>query len=130
MNPNNGRKERIFVNLEAVYPTPDQLGTEVSFEELRAQHRGWTRKVWQPESPDLVDCAETSDVLTTELSRLSMNNENSSKKISLTRGVETLDENGQTKDSNRKPRRMKIKEVNETQISRLIPLFLIHTDAS
>ncbi|TGO55304.1 hypothetical protein BOTNAR_0248g00010 [Botryotinia narcissicola] len=49
INPRNGRSERIFVNLEAVYPSPDEIGTELSFEELRAAHRGWLDKSWEPE---------------------------------------------------------------------------------
>lgn len=46
VNLRSGRQEMIFVNLEAVYPTPDDLGTEMSFEELRAFNRGWLAKKW------------------------------------------------------------------------------------
>lgn len=49
VNARSGRQERIFVNLEAVYPTPENMGTELSFEELRAVNRGWLNKQWIPE---------------------------------------------------------------------------------
>ena len=42
-NPKTGRLECVFVNLEAVYPQSAR-GSEYSFEELRARHRGWTNK--------------------------------------------------------------------------------------
>lgn len=37
------------MNLEAVYPTPDDVGTEMCFEELRAFNRGWLSKIWTSE---------------------------------------------------------------------------------
>jgi checkpoint serine/threonine-protein kinase len=46
-NPQTGKLECVFSNLEAVYPNgvgPDKL--EFSFEELRAGHRGWLDKDW------------------------------------------------------------------------------------
>ena len=48
MNARTGKVERVFVNLEAVYPNPTDLGEEYSFEELRAGHRGWLSKQWKP----------------------------------------------------------------------------------
>ena len=39
--------ERVFVNLEAVYPNPNDSSEEYSFEELRAKYRGWLAKSWQ-----------------------------------------------------------------------------------
>ncbi|KAI9739900.1 MAG: hypothetical protein M1818_004956 [Claussenomyces sp. TS43310] len=53
VNQRTGRCERIFVNLEAVYPTPDDLGTEMSFEELRASARGWRTKTWTSEKREM-----------------------------------------------------------------------------
>lgn len=50
VNPNNGKRERIFVNLEAVYPTPEEPGTELSFEELWAASRGWLDAQWDDDS--------------------------------------------------------------------------------
>ncbi|KAF2835017.1 hypothetical protein M501DRAFT_1034831 [Patellaria atrata CBS 101060] len=48
VNPRTGRTERVFVNLEMVYP--DEKGAaaaEFSFEELRARHRGWLDTNWK-----------------------------------------------------------------------------------
>ena len=46
-NSRTGKVECVFVNLEAVYPTPE---IEMSFEELRAQARGWLGKDWSAEN--------------------------------------------------------------------------------
>ncbi|KAK8089151.1 hypothetical protein PG997_004112 [Apiospora hydei] len=50
VNPANGKREQIFVNLEAVYPTPEEPGTELSFEELWAAGRGWLDARWDEDS--------------------------------------------------------------------------------
>ena len=50
MNSKTGRPERVFVNLEAVYPNPADPSEEMSFDELRAVHRGWADKNWRKES--------------------------------------------------------------------------------
>ncbi|KAG0650694.1 Checkpoint serine threonine-kinase BUB1 [Hyphodiscus hymeniophilus] len=114
-----GRTERIFVHLESVYPTPEEIGTELSFEELRAAHRGWLSKLWRPEvtraaSSDLASKENTvqSNVSAESLSR------DISEKLVIARDPAMLDENGATKEHSRdgRGRRMKIKEVNATQI--------------
>ncbi|CEJ61820.1 hypothetical protein PMG11_10337 [Penicillium brasilianum] len=46
VNPRTGRRERVFVDLEAVYPDHRDPTQEVSFEELRAMKRGWMNKNW------------------------------------------------------------------------------------
>ena len=46
VNPRTGKVERVFVNLEAVYPNPNDSNEEYSFEELRAKHRGWLDRSW------------------------------------------------------------------------------------
>lgn len=47
VNPRTGKIERVFVNLEAVYPNAeDPLAAEFCFEELRAAHRGWMKYDW------------------------------------------------------------------------------------
>lgn len=48
-NSKTGKIERVFVNLEAVYPNPDDPTGELSFEELRAQSRGWLDIDWAAE---------------------------------------------------------------------------------
>lgn len=118
-----GRTERIFVNLEAIYPTPDIVGSELSLEELRAGSRGWLSKIWQPEIPakqsredslDLKDNTGESNLNADEISR------EVSEKLVIARDPVALDENGAAKETGRdgRGRRMKIKEVNETQISK------------
>ncbi|ETI28677.1 hypothetical protein G647_01128 [Cladophialophora carrionii CBS 160.54] len=47
VNPRTGRAERVFVNLEAVYPPDSNI--EFSFEELRAMSRGWALKARRPQ---------------------------------------------------------------------------------
>ncbi|PYH90402.1 hypothetical protein BO71DRAFT_487137 [Aspergillus ellipticus CBS 707.79] len=52
INPRTGRRERVFVNLDAVYPDYKDPNNEVSFEELRAIKRGWMDKNWRaPKKP-------------------------------------------------------------------------------
>lgn len=53
MNSRTGKSEVVFVNLEAVYPNPEESSTEMSFEELRALHRGWLHKDWIREKQQL-----------------------------------------------------------------------------
>ena len=42
----NGRTERVFVNMDALYPNPDDPTEEMSIEEVRAAHRGWPDRKW------------------------------------------------------------------------------------
>ncbi|PQE31879.1 putative mitotic checkpoint serine threonine kinase protein [Rutstroemia sp. NJR-2017a WRK4] len=120
INPKNGRSERIFVNLEAVYPTPERPGTELSFEELRAAYRGWLSKVWEKElqeqkqSHDFEPCepAEEPKISSGTVTRTIP------VKLDISRDPVLVDENGMKKEHHKegKQRRMKVKEVNETQI--------------
>lgn len=50
VNPRTGRSEKVFVNIEAVYPNEN---VEYSFEELRSINRGWAQRDWRkrPSSP-------------------------------------------------------------------------------
>lgn len=115
-----GKTERIYVNLEAIYLTPDILGSELSLEELRAGHRGWLSKVWESEvakksSPKTISIFRDNkdEPKVHEVTR------EVSDKLVIARDSVTLDENGVKKEPLRegRGRRMKIKEVNETQIS-------------
>ncbi|KAL4911098.1 hypothetical protein BDW74DRAFT_5656 [Aspergillus multicolor] len=51
VNPRTGRKERVFVDLAAVYPDYRNPNVEFSFEELRAMKRGWMDKDWHQKRP-------------------------------------------------------------------------------
>jgi len=44
VNPRTGRAERVFVNIESIYPNDQD---EFSFEELRAKRRGWAEQDWR-----------------------------------------------------------------------------------
>ncbi|KAK5046672.1 hypothetical protein LTR84_007433 [Exophiala bonariae] len=45
VNPRTGRSEKVFVDIDAVYPA--NSNTEYSFEELRAISRGWFKRDWK-----------------------------------------------------------------------------------
>ena len=49
VNSRTGRIERVYVDLEAVYPNPDDPSEEYSFEELIVRQRGWLNVSWGPE---------------------------------------------------------------------------------
>lgn len=129
VNPANGRKERVFVDLEAVYPTPDEPGTELSFEEIWAANQGWLDHDYDDEVEPEPE-PEPEFEAEAEMSQLSapMMDENSlpdmkasakkvSEKLVVHHDVIRLDENGAPiypRES--KPRKKKVVEVNETQI--------------
>lgn len=106
-NPANGKKERVFVDLRAVYPSPEEPGTELSFEEIWAANRGWLDQSWD------------------EVSAVNYPDENSpplapAAKLDVHRDVVALDENGRIPEPHRdgRGRKKKMIEVNETQISK------------
>lgn len=111
VNERNGRSEHVFVNLAALYLTPNINGSELCFEEVMAGHRGWMNKVWKPET----SARPNNSLQATEQGDVSI--ENISREVS--EKLVICDENGVAKENGRhgKGRRMKIKEVNETQIS-------------
>ena len=47
VNPRTGKLECVAVNLEAVYPDPENPHVEFCFEELRAAKRGWLQQEWK-----------------------------------------------------------------------------------
>ena len=120
-----GRTERIFIDLESVYPTPMQTGTELSLEELRAAHRGWLFKSWKPKppAPGLAssDLASKENTVESDVS-VDVWDRNLSEHRVIARNLPVLDENGVTKEHSRegRGRRLKIKEVNATQISKIV----------
>lgn len=128
LNPRSGRKERIFINLEAVYPHPEQPGMELSFEELRANSRGWLQKQWKSEKLAILHDfnLEAPKVAPVCHSPSEVSNDNAVlsqqfvEKLVIPRDPVMLDENGVVKEVVREGRTKKLKtvEVNETQISR------------
>jgi len=126
VNQRNGRQEKIFINLEAVYPTPEVSGTEMSFEELRASSRGWLHKQWKSERGTFVlEDAKPSDIVPQPLSFEEgedvVLSEAFTDKLVIPRDPLILDENGAVKEASREGRSRKLKtmEVNETQISKI-----------
>lgn len=54
VNSRSKRTERVAVNLELVYPNPQDPTEEYCFEELRAASRGWLHRVWTPEKQEIL----------------------------------------------------------------------------
>ncbi|ERF68143.1 hypothetical protein EPUS_08209 [Endocarpon pusillum Z07020] len=126
MNSKTGRPERVFVNLEAVYPNSANPADEMSFDELRAIHRGWADKDWREESKRALQAISGNtqrsppslsnavmDKLSKELEKKACIDENESSQQS------TPTTNSQNQSQEVRPakqRRMKIREVKqETQ---------------
>ncbi|KAK9444355.1 Mitotic checkpoint serine/threonine protein kinase, Bub1 [Metarhizium brunneum] len=114
VHPQTGKKEYIFVDLAAVYPTPEEPGSELSFEEIIAARRGWLDRSWGHETVE-------DDFVTEPIQFLSGFEEISrgvSNKLAIHRDPMFFDENGGMKEHPREPRvaKKKIMEVNETQI--------------
>ncbi|SPQ18708.1 2cbc621b-ae7c-45ac-b89c-d14323254524 [Thermothielavioides terrestris] len=110
VNPSNGKRERVFVDLRAVYPTPDEPGTELSFEEVWAARRGWLDREWEDE--ELPFFADENSVRDVNALADSM-----SQKLAIHHDVVRLDENGAPifpKEG--KSKKKKVIEINETQI--------------
>lgn len=113
-----GRTEHICVNLEAIYHSPHIVGSELSLDELRAASRGWLSKVWEPEYPAQEDPSPVEAEIENEVEAIVRD---IPEKLVIARDAIPLDENGAPIMPGRegRGRRMKIKEVNETQISEL-----------
>lgn len=116
VHPQTGRKEYIFVDLEAVYPSPDEPGSELSFEEIMAAHRGWLDQSWADETmedgPDAEPVRGFGEVDEVSHGVKSV--------LTIHRDPVLLDENGSRKEQ-AQPRATKSKktmELNETQISK------------
>lgn len=123
MNPNTGKKERIFVDLATLYPTPNEAGTELSFEEIWAMNRGWLDRSWEEESVMdenvLFDDENSPHVFGGHASRVETMSRGVEKLV-IHRDVGVYDENGAVMEKPRasKSKKIKVMEVNETQISK------------
>jgi len=130
VNPRTGRRERVFVNLEAVYPDYKNPSYEISFEELRATSRGWMQKDWRSQktvlkevsgnatgrNPSLPDERQQSadKALAVEMSRKLTLEEKSSHQQ-----PETVELQEQPRDGKAgKARKIKVREIGETQTSK------------
>jgi len=121
INPQSGKKERVFVDLQAIYPTPEEPGSELSFAEVWAAKRGLLDHCWD-ENEDEAELALESD--SPQVDALC---EAVPTKLVIHHDVVLLDENGGLKEAQRdvgRPRKKKVMEVNETQISEFFLSFL------
>jgi checkpoint serine/threonine-protein kinase len=118
VHPQTGKKERIFVDLKAVYPTPEEPGTELSFEEIMAANRGWLDQSWPEEFVDENLVPEPAPYIP-EIEQIT---HGVSEKLVIHRDVGMFDENGAVKDQPqpRVSKKKKMMEVNETQISEFL----------
>lgn len=116
MHPQTGKRERIFVDLAIVYPTPEEAGTELSFEEVVAANRGWLDHTWEDESFDVSLVPEP--VAIGDVKRMT---KDVGAKLVIHRDTTSVpvDENGAPiqQPKSRAGRKKKAMEVNETQIS-------------
>ncbi|KAI1780067.1 Mad3/BUB1 homology region 1-domain-containing protein [Hypoxylon cercidicola] len=114
VNPQSGKRERVFVNLEAIYPTPEEPGTELSFEELWAASQGWLDVCWEDDVEEQVAIENPSEV--------DLLGQQVAEKLVIHHDMHhdmvELDENGAVKNHARpaKSKKKKVMEVNETQI--------------
>ncbi|TWU75470.1 hypothetical protein ED733_005005 [Metarhizium rileyi] len=115
VHPQTGKKEYIFADLAAVYPTPEEPGSELSFEEIMAARRGWLDRSWDDEVVEDDFNTEPMQCIG-EIEQISHGINN---KLAIHRDPILFDENGGMKEHPRDPRvgkKKKVMEVNETQI--------------
>lgn len=112
VNPVNGKRERVFVDLRAVYPTPDEPGTELGFEEIWASNRGWLDCEWDDEVLEELPSMMDENVTPT---KAAVNR--GSQRIAVHHDAVTLDENGAPIFRQSSKTKKKKVEANETQIS-------------
>ncbi|ETS87737.1 hypothetical protein PFICI_01565 [Pestalotiopsis fici W106-1] len=117
INPANGRRERVYINLEAIYPTPEEPGTELSFEEIWASKRGWLDCSWEEYETEDNDFENEQESIV-ENAQTNALNQRLATKLVVHHDVVELDENGALKQQQKpsKPKKKKMMEVNETQI--------------
>lgn len=119
VHPQTGKKECIFVDLAAIYPTPEEPGTELSFDEIIAANRGWLDHSWDEESVDENLVPEPAPQLH-EIDEIS---KGMGGKLVVHQDRVLYDENGAVIEPPREARagkKKKVMEVNETQISKYL----------
>lgn len=116
-NPRTGRRERVFVNLEAVYPDYKNPNHEVCFEELRAASRGWLQKDWsKPKKPLKEIHTNAAGRLPSDLEEMTDRSLAQDVKQKLVLGESSQDDHRDRRLS--KVKKIKVKEVGETQTSK------------
>ena len=138
-NARTGKVERVFVDLQAVYPNDDDPHEEMSFEELRAQSRGWLGMDWRAEytknssresvaNEDLQQASSPAPdqrIIEKNLDHLTARD--NAKPERFASGYDLHDESRARETKVGRPKKMKIMEVKgETQTSKLSsPEFLV-----
>lgn len=131
-NPRTGKIERVFVNLEAVYPNPNDPNEEMSFEELRAQSRGWLEKDWAAERRNEKQASSISSTIPAAISSPALNAEivggdtpDGQQLSDMVENTESRVDVASSKENAReskpgRPKKMKVMEVKgETQTSEI-----------
>lgn len=128
-----GQKERVFVDLREVYPTPEEPGTELSFEEVWARKRGWLDRTWPDDTVEEEETALRDENDENRVPDVDLLADDVSQKLVVHHDVVMLDENGAPILPHKsKTKKKKVMEVNETQISehsslRMIVIELTHS---
>lgn len=124
------------MNLEAVYPNPDDPSEEMSFEELRAKARGWTDRAWVTENEEIVfeqsQSRESNQRACSIMQKkqaeclLQVVEQGSDlQKVSELRTDSVLDEEARRQKSGRQ-KKLKIREVKAEVQTGIIPLFHLY----
>ncbi|KAJ6008110.1 hypothetical protein N7540_012086 [Penicillium herquei] len=123
VNPRTGRRERVFVDLKAVYPDRHNPAHEISFEELRAMKRGWTNKNWRKQKEPLKQISGNAVGVESPSSKPSAHipmedqSEQSEHKFAITDQREqspSLDQDGSHSGKSGKARRFKVQGETQT----------------
>lgn len=140
-NAKTGKIERVFVDLDAVYPNADNPDEEMSFEELRAQSRGWLNRDWGAERRAARQAASVLTSLPEPISSpasaiedMGGNTQESQPTIEAALRTDSRVEAMSCKDTGRegkpaRPKKIKVMEVKgETQTSRSPILHALYSD--
>ncbi|TQV95999.1 checkpoint protein kinase (SldA) [Cordyceps javanica] len=117
VHPQTGKKEYIFVDLAALYPTPDDPGTEVSFEEIRAANCGWLDCAWEDDEMEKVRGVTPTQM--DENIHMQLDEIEEISKLVIHRDTVIYDENGamlQQSHVHKPGKKKKPMDINETQI--------------
>jgi checkpoint serine/threonine-protein kinase len=124
VNPRTGRRERVFVDLESVYPDPSNPAHEVSFEELRALKRGWMSKNWRSQKGPLRQISGNAGGVDVQSGKSKPSPVDEELVVREDRHSQSHDQEGVHEGKSGKSRRLKVKEVKgETQTGKLFARF-------
>ncbi|KAI9784261.1 MAG: hypothetical protein M1835_003622 [Candelina submexicana] len=123
VNPKTGKAERVFVDLEAVYPNPSDPTEEMSFEELRAMRRGWLCRDWSESRrpPTRMDkpISETGQAALEPQSDLLIDKvlaDDRKHNLGLKEKNTLHDENGNLREGSHEPRSSRVKKLRVKEI--------------